>query len=45
MKVPVAEVSSCPGEVSPLLSRHVAIPGPDAPSVQLKLVATVWPTA
>jgi hypothetical protein len=42
---PGVEVSSAPGETDPLLSWQDAIPGPTWPSVQLKFVATFWPTA
>jgi hypothetical protein len=36
----VVEVFSCPGEFDPLPSLHELIPGPLAPSEQLKLVGT-----
>jgi hypothetical protein len=39
------EVMSEPGLDERLESRHVEMPGPPVPSVQLKLVGTDWPTA
>ncbi len=42
---PAVEVSRSPGLAEPLLSVQVAIPGPCAPSVQPKPVATLCPTA
>jgi hypothetical protein len=42
--VPGVPVLSPPGLPEPLESVHVLIPGPYAPSVQLKPVGTDWPT-
>jgi len=38
------EVSSSPGLAEPVGSRQVAMPGPWAPSLQVRVVGTVWPT-
>jgi len=42
---PAVEVSSEPGLPDPFESRHVLILGAPEGSVQLKFVATTWPTA
>jgi hypothetical protein len=43
---PGLEVSSAPlAPLAPPESVHELIPGPFIPSLQLKVVATVWPTA
>jgi len=43
---PGLEVSSCPlVPVAPPESVHELIPGPFVPSLQAKVVATVWPSA
>jgi hypothetical protein len=43
VKVPALEVASEPGLNEPLESRQVEMPGPNAESVQVKLVDTDWP--
>ena len=45
MWLPTVLVSSVPGELELFESRQVAIPGPDAPSEQVKCVATLCLTA
>jgi hypothetical protein len=43
--LPVVEVSIGDPDGRPFWSVHEEIPGPDAPSAQLKLEATDWPRA